>query len=104
MNTSIPRVGFVSLGCPKATVDSEQVITQLRAEGYDIVPDLDDANEIWRRLGFTVTPRGKHIGRKTGNRCIMFRQDYLEPTLYKNLLQNILRYSFPKTQLYLLLG
>lgn len=37
-------IGFVSLGCPKATVDSEQVITQLRAEGYDIVPDFDDAD------------------------------------------------------------
>ena len=34
-----PRVGFVSLGCPKALVDSEQIITQLRAEGYDIAPD-----------------------------------------------------------------
>ncbi len=31
-----PRVGFVSLGCPKALVDSEQIITQLRAEGYEI--------------------------------------------------------------------
>src|SRR5690606_2590798 len=34
-----PRVGFVSLGCPKATVDSERILTQLRAEGYDIVGD-----------------------------------------------------------------
>ena len=33
-----PRVGFVSLGCPKALVDSEQILTQLRAEGYDIAP------------------------------------------------------------------
>ena len=31
-----PRVGFVSLGCPKALVDSEQILTQLRAEGYAI--------------------------------------------------------------------
>jgi ribosomal protein S12 methylthiotransferase len=31
-----PRVGFVSLGCPKALVDSEQIVTQLRAEGYTI--------------------------------------------------------------------
>src|SRR6201995_1857931 len=29
-----PKVGFVSLGCPKALVDSEQILTQLRAEGY----------------------------------------------------------------------
>jgi len=30
-----PKVGFVSLGCPKALVDSEQILTQLRAEGYE---------------------------------------------------------------------
>ncbi len=34
----VPRVGFVSLGCPKALVDSEQILTQLRAEGYEIAP------------------------------------------------------------------
>ena len=39
-------IGFVSLGCPKATVDSEQVITQLRAEGYSIVPDFDSADMV----------------------------------------------------------
>ena len=38
------RVGFVSLGCPKATVDSEHILTQLRAEGYDIVPSYNDAD------------------------------------------------------------
>ena len=38
------RVGFVSLGCPKATVDSEHILTQLRAEGYDIVPSYQDAD------------------------------------------------------------
>ncbi len=38
------RVGFVSLGCPKATVDSEHILTQLRAEGYDIVPSYDGAD------------------------------------------------------------
>ena len=31
-----PRVGFVSLGCPKATSDSEQILTRLRAEGFDL--------------------------------------------------------------------
>lgn len=39
-----PRVGFVSLGCPKATVDSEQVLTRLRAEGYEIAPDYAGAD------------------------------------------------------------
>ncbi len=38
------KVGFVSLGCPKATVDSEHILTQLRAEGYDIVPTYEDAD------------------------------------------------------------
>jgi len=41
---SVPRVGFVSLGCPKALVDSERILTQLRAEGYDIVADYDGAD------------------------------------------------------------
>ena len=39
-----PKVGFVSLGCPKALVDSEQILTRLRAEGYDIVPDYAGAD------------------------------------------------------------
>jgi ribosomal protein S12 methylthiotransferase len=38
-----PRVGFVSLGCPKALVDSERILTQLRAEGYAISPDYGGA-------------------------------------------------------------
>ncbi len=39
-----PRVGFVSLGCPKALVDSEQILTQLRAEGYAIAPSYEGAD------------------------------------------------------------
>ena len=42
--TAPPRVGFVSLGCPKALVDSEQILTQLRAEGYAIAPSYDGAD------------------------------------------------------------
>ena len=38
-----PKVGFVSLGCPKNLVDSERILTQLRTEGYDVVPSYDDA-------------------------------------------------------------
>ncbi len=41
-----PRVGFVSLGCPKALVDSERILTQLRVEGYDIVQTYDDADVV----------------------------------------------------------
>lgn len=38
------KVGFVSLGCPKALVDSERILTQLRIEGYDVVPTYEDAD------------------------------------------------------------
>jgi ribosomal protein S12 methylthiotransferase len=38
-----PRIGFVSLGCAKALVDSERILTQLRVEGYQIVPTYEDA-------------------------------------------------------------
>ncbi|MFO1393882.1 MAG: 30S ribosomal protein S12 methylthiotransferase RimO [Steroidobacteraceae bacterium] len=41
---SVPKVGFVSLGCPKALVDSERILTRLRAEGYDVVGSYEDAN------------------------------------------------------------
>lgn len=41
-----PKVGFVSLGCPKALVDSERILTQLRTEGYDIVSHYDGADVV----------------------------------------------------------
>ncbi|AWA08715.1 30S ribosomal protein S12 methylthiotransferase RimO [Aeromonas hydrophila] len=41
-----PRIGFVSLGCPKNLVDSERILTQLRTEGYDVVPSYDDAEVV----------------------------------------------------------
>jgi ribosomal protein S12 methylthiotransferase len=41
-----PKVGFVSLGCPKALVDSERILTQLRTEGYAITPDYDNADVV----------------------------------------------------------
>jgi ribosomal protein S12 methylthiotransferase len=40
------KVGFVSLGCPKALVDSERILTQLRLDGYEIVPDYDGADVV----------------------------------------------------------
>ncbi len=43
---SSPKVGFVSLGCPKALVDSERILTQLRTEGYLIVPDYINADVV----------------------------------------------------------
>ncbi|HHJ36025.1 MAG TPA: 30S ribosomal protein S12 methylthiotransferase RimO [Gammaproteobacteria bacterium] len=44
MNQTTHNIGFVSLGCPKATVDSEHILTQLRAEGYNIVPSYEGAD------------------------------------------------------------
>ena len=38
------RIGFVSLGCPKNLVDSERILTQLRTEGYDVVPTYNDSD------------------------------------------------------------
>ncbi|TWT23229.1 30S ribosomal protein S12 methylthiotransferase RimO [Luteimonas marina] len=46
MSAANPKVGFVSLGCPKALVDSERILTQLRVEGYDLVPSYDDADVV----------------------------------------------------------
>ncbi len=44
--TSKNRVGFVSLGCPKALVDSERILTQLKMDGYEVVPSYDDADVV----------------------------------------------------------
>lgn len=46
MSNGLPKVGFVSLGCPKATVDSERILTQLRAEGYLISNSYQDADMV----------------------------------------------------------
>ncbi len=44
--TRVPKVGFVSLGCPKALVDSERILTQLRAEGYEVAPTYEAADVV----------------------------------------------------------
>jgi ribosomal protein S12 methylthiotransferase len=46
MSSKSPKVGFVSLGCPKALVDSERILTQLRVEGYEVVPSYDAADVV----------------------------------------------------------
>jgi ribosomal protein S12 methylthiotransferase len=43
-SAAAPKVGFVSLGCPKALVDSERILTQLRVEGYLVAPTYEDAD------------------------------------------------------------
>ncbi|MEB7341509.1 30S ribosomal protein S12 methylthiotransferase RimO [Enterobacter hormaechei] len=44
--THPPKIGFVSLGCPKNLVDSERILTELRTEGYDVVPSYDNADMV----------------------------------------------------------
>jgi len=40
--------------------------------------NLDAAADVWRRLGFVTTPKGRHVGKSTANYCIMFADDYVE--------------------------
>ncbi|MCG8533619.1 MAG: 30S ribosomal protein S12 methylthiotransferase RimO [Pseudomonadales bacterium] len=46
MSQENKKVGFISLGCPKALVDSERILTQLKTDGYDIVPTYQDADVV----------------------------------------------------------
>jgi ribosomal protein S12 methylthiotransferase len=46
MAKTSPKIGIVSLGCPKALVDSERILTKLRAEGYEIAPTYDGADAV----------------------------------------------------------
>ena len=46
MGTHSPKIGIVSLGCPKALVDSERIITSLRAEGYELSPEYSGADAV----------------------------------------------------------
>jgi ribosomal protein S12 methylthiotransferase len=50
------KVGFISLGCPKALVDSERILTQLRAEGYEIAPSYEDAEVVVVNTCGFITP------------------------------------------------
>jgi ribosomal protein S12 methylthiotransferase len=59
---SAPRVSFVSLGCPKALVDSERIITRLRAEGYEITRKHDGADMvIVNTCGFLDSARDESL-------------------------------------------
>ncbi|PYE55176.1 30S ribosomal protein S12 methylthiotransferase RimO [Deinococcus yavapaiensis] len=55
-NNDIKKVGFISLGCPKALVDSERILTQLRAEGYQIAPTYEDADTVIVNTCGFITP------------------------------------------------
>ena len=59
---SAPRVGFVSLGCAKALVDSERILTQLRAEGYEFSQGYNEADiVIVNTCGFLDTARDESL-------------------------------------------
>jgi ribosomal protein S12 methylthiotransferase len=62
MAKHIPTIGLVSLGCPKALVDSERILTKLRAEGYAISPDYEGADVvIVNTCGFLDSARAESL-------------------------------------------
>lgn len=57
-----PRVGIISLGCPKALVDSERIITRLRAEGYDLVGTYEESDVVVvNTCGFLDSARAESL-------------------------------------------
>ncbi len=54
--TAGKKVGFISLGCPKALVDSERILTQLRAEGYEVAPSYESADTVIVNTCGFITP------------------------------------------------
>ncbi len=59
---TMPKVGFVSLGCPKALVDSERIITKLRADGYEVAPDYAGADVVVvNTCGFLDTAKAESL-------------------------------------------
>ena len=101
-----PTVGFVSLGCPKALVDSERILTQLRAEGYGIAADyagadlvvvntcgfIDDAvDESLTAIGEALAENGKVI--VTG--CLGARRDEEGDNLVAQLHPSVLAVTGP---------
>ena len=61
-HTAVPKVGFVSLGCPKALVDSERILTQLRTDGYEISPSYAGADVVVvNTCGFIDSARAESL-------------------------------------------
>jgi ribosomal protein S12 methylthiotransferase len=114
-----PKIGFVSLGCPKNLVDSERILTELRTEGYDVVPSYDNADlvivntcgfidsavqESLEAIGEALNENGKVI--VTG--CLGAKEDQIRevhpkvleitgPHSYEQVLEHVHRYV-PKPQ------
>lgn len=86
-----PRIGMVSLGCPKALVDSERILTRLRAEGYAISPDYTGAEAvIVNTCGFLDSAKAESLdaigealsenGRVIVTGCLGAEEDYIRGT------------------------
>jgi ribosomal protein S12 methylthiotransferase len=92
MSNTVPHVGFISLGCPKALVDSEQILTKLRVEGYQVSATYEKADlvvvntcgfieaaveESLKSIGEAMAENGKVIVTGClGNREAEIRQKY----------------------------
>ncbi len=86
-----PKIGMVSLGCPKALVDSERILTRLRAEGYAISPDYTGAEAvIVNTCGFLDSAKAESLdaigealaenGRVIVTGCLGAEEDYIRGT------------------------
>ena len=86
-----PKIGMVSLGCPKALVDSERILTRLRAEGYAISPDYQGAEAvIVNTCGFLDSAKAESLdaigealtenGRVIVTGCLGAEEDYIRGT------------------------
>jgi ribosomal protein S12 methylthiotransferase len=63
MNANAPKIGLVSLGCPKALVDTERIVTRLRAEGYEVAPDFAGADAVLvNTCGFLDSAKEESLG------------------------------------------
>ena len=115
MNMSSPTIGFVSLGCPKNLVDSERILTELRTQGYQVVPSYDNADlvivntcgfidsavqESLEAIGEALNENGKVI--VTG--CLGAKEDQIRnvhpkvleisgPHSYEAVLQHVNKYA-----------
>ena len=115
MNMSSPTIGFVSLGCPKNLVDSERILTELRTQGYQVVPSYDNADlvivntcgfidsavqESLEAIGEALSENGKVI--VTG--CLGAKEDQIRnvhpkvleisgPHSYEAVLQHVNKYA-----------
>ena len=108
---TIPKIGFVSLGCPKNLVDSERIITKLKAEGYNLVDSYDNADmvivntcgflnsaidESLEVIGEAIAENGKVLVTGClGNKADMIKEKHPEvlsitgPQDYENLIEAV---------------